>query len=928
MAMNQWRHVQQLFEAALQHSPPEKRQEFLVQECGSNRELREKIESLLAAHEQCGSFMAEPAFAGTAEVLHRSTTRFQTGDLLGGYKVLGLLGRGGMGEVYRARDARLKRDVAIKVLPRAFAADCERLRRFEQEARSAAALNHPNIISVHDMGTADGSPYIVSELLEGENLREILRHGAVPARKALEYARQAAAGLAAAHDVGIIHRDLKPENLFVTKDGRLKILDFGLAKLTRPEGGGSDSSTTEAFPGTEAGQVFGTVGYMSPEQVRGQNADHRSDIFSFGAVLYELLSGRRAFSGESPTDTLSAILHQDPPDLTRATPPVNPVMEHTVRHCLEKNPIERFQSAHDLRFQLQVAAEGLFPKAEPALADSSPLRRRWVLAIVTVLVLVASSLTFLIARLSAKLELPAYKRLTFRSGSIGTARFSSDGRTIVYGAAWEGNPSEIFINRIDSTEARPLGIGPSELLSISKNGELAVLLRPRFNPVQAFGTLATVSLEGGTPREIAEDVTSADWAPDGSGLAIVRNSDRLEFPIGRVLFQSAGWLGHPRFSPGGKSIAFVDHPPSSNAGSLVTCDLNGTAKVIAKGFVSTSSAGGVAWSPNGKEVWFSAVRGPGAVAIRAVSATGEERVIARNTVWMTVHDIASDGKLLFGGDDFRVGIKALAPHSTEERDLSWSDWSLMGAISPDGEMIAFSESGEADGQKSYAYMRGIHGAPAVRLGEGRAWSISPDKKWVLATGEALPSAGQLVLLPTGSGETKRFPPMKDDITYPVFFGVGKQVIFGVSANRSPRMYKMVLDTGEVNPVLPEGVRGRVVSPDGKSVIASDSSNSGDQIFDLAGRPPRPIKGLKKGEFVVAWGTSPLPLYVASGEGSVVSLFRLDPATGEREFWRRLIPSDPAGIRLIDDLYIAPDAQAYGYSYYRLLSQLYVAEGLR
>ena len=283
--MDLWQQVQQLFDAALQHSP-EKRQEFLEQACGSNQELRREVESLLAAHDQSGSFMAEPALAGMAEVLHRATSRFQPGDTVGGYKVLDLVGRGGMGEVYRARDTRLKRDVAIKVLPRAFAADGERLRRFEQEARSAAALNHPNIVSVHDMGTADGSPYIVSELLEGQNLREVLRQGAVPARKALDYAIQTAHGLAAAHDVGIVHRDLKPENLFITKDGRLKILDFGLAKLTRPEGGGSDNSTAEAVPGTEAGRVFGTVGYMSPEQVRGHRADHRSDIFSFGSILY------------------------------------------------------------------------------------------------------------------------------------------------------------------------------------------------------------------------------------------------------------------------------------------------------------------------------------------------------------------------------------------------------------------------------------------------------------------------------------------------------------------------------------------------------------------------------------------------------------------------------------------------------------------
>ena len=922
--MDPWEQVQQVFDAALQR-PREKRQEFLEQECGSNQDLRREVESLLAAHDESGSFMAQPAVAGMAKVLHRVTSRFQPGNMLGGYKILDLVGRGGMGEVYRARDARLKRDVAIKVLPQDFAADQERLRRFEQEARSAAALNHPNIISVHDMGTADGSPYIVSELLEGQNLREVLRHGPVPARKALDYAIQAARGLAAAHDIGIVHRDLKPENLFITRDGRLKILDFGLAKLTRPEGR-SDSSAAEAVPGTEAGRVFGTVGYMSPEQVRGQIADHRSDIFSFGAILYELFSGKRAFSGDSPADTMSAILHQDPPELTRATPPVNPAVDHTIRHCLEKNPLERYQSAHDLAFHLQLAAEGLLPKGETTLAERSPFRLRWMLPIGFALVLVAASLAFTVVRLSTKREPPSYKRLTFRSGSVGTARFSSDGRTIIYGAAWEGNPSEIFVNRVDSTEARPLGIGPSELLSVSKKGELAVLLKPQFGIWTRAGTLATVSVEGGTPREIAEDVTSADWVPDGSGLAIVRARSKLEFPIGKVLFQSAGWLGPPRFSPDGKSIAFVDHPSfGSDAGSVVTCDLNGAAKMIAKDLAE--SPGGMAWSPQGKELWFSAVRGSGALAIFAISPQGKERLVARGTGWMTIHDVASDGSVLLARDDWRVGIKALAHNSTEERDLSWFDWSLMGAISADGEIVAFSESGEAVGSNGYTYVRSIKGTPAVRLGEGRPWSISPDKKWIVVTTQSFPP--QLVLLPTGSGEPKRYPPIKDNIFYPKFLADGKRILFGLTTGAVDRMYLMALDTGEVKPVLPEGVIGFGVSPDGKYVAASGASDSMDKIYDLAGGPPRPIKGLRKDEFVMTWGKDPLPLVVAAREGSVVvNLYRLDPVTGQRRFWRRLAPSDPAGVRMVADIKVASEAQAYGYSYYRLLSQLYIVEGLR
>jgi Tol biopolymer transport system component len=664
---------------------------------------------------------------------------------------------------------------------------------------------------------------------------------------------------------------------------------------------------------------------MSPEQVRGEDLDHRSDIFSFGAVLYEMVSGKRAFKGDTSAEAMSAILRDDPPELTRATPPVHPAVDRTVRHCLEKNPLERFQSAHDLGFQLQVAAEGLFPEAETALADGSPFRTRWVLPLVIALVLIASLFPFVIARRLAKRELPAYKRLTFRSGAVGTARFSSDGRTIIYGAAWEDNPSEIFVSRVDSSDARPLGIGSSELLSISKNGELAVLLKPtwQFYVWHASGTLATVPLEGGAPREVAEHVTAADWAPDGSGLAIVKNASRLEFPIGHVLFESAGVLSHPRFSPDGNSIAFIDHPPATTIGSLVICDTKGTAKVLASGF---ASAGGVAWTPDGKEIWFGAVRSGTAQQLVAVSRDGKERLVTRETGSLTVHDIARDGRVLFTRDDFRTGMKALAPHSTEEHDLSWFDLSLMGAISADGELVAFSESGEAVAGKGYAYVRSIRGMPAVRLGEGRPWSISPDKKSVIVTTESVPP--QLVLLPIGPGEPKRYPPIKGDTFYPTFLGDGKRIIFGVTAGDSDRMYIMTLNTGEVKPALPEGVFGTVVSPDGKYVVGSSVSDRSDKIYDLAGGPPRPIRGISERERIAAWGTPPLPLYVATRGGSVVNLFRLDPVTGQRRLWRRLMPSDPAGVRLIADLYIAPEAQAYGYSYYRLLSQLYIAEGLR
>ena len=299
------------------------------------------------------------------------------GTKLGPYEVLAPIGAGGMGEVYRARDERLKREVAVKVLPASFSTDPDRLRRFEQEAQTAGGLNHPNITAVHDLGTHDGAPYIVTELLEGETLRARLSGGALSVRKATDYAVQVAHGLAAAHEKGIVHRDLKPENLFVTNDGRVKILDFGLAKLTQADGavGPQTNLPTLDGGGTEPGVVLGTLGYMSPEQVKGKAADGRSDIFAFGAILYEMLSGSRAFHRDTSAETMSAILREDPPDLSATNKNVQPGLERVVRHCLEKNPEERFHSAHDLAFDLE-ALSGLSGAAASASGAAAHARPR------------------------------------------------------------------------------------------------------------------------------------------------------------------------------------------------------------------------------------------------------------------------------------------------------------------------------------------------------------------------------------------------------------------------------------------------------------------------------------------------------------------------------------------------------------------------
>src|SRR2546423_3218305 len=292
---------------------------------------------------------------------------------------MGLVGAGGMGEVYRARDARLGREVAIKILSESFSRDPERLRRFEQEARAVAALNHPNILGLYDIGSQDGNPYLVSELLEGQSLRGILKSGPVSSRKAGDYAVQIASGLAAAHEKGIVHRDLKPENLFITKDGRAKILDFGLAKLTQSSAD-SEGLTVTGSP-TLAGVVMGTAGYMAPEQVRGEAIDHRTDIFAFGAVLYEMISGQRAFHRDTAAETMTAILKDDPPELADTAKLVSPALDRIVRRCLEKRPEQRFQSAQDLAFALGAlsgtdASGAARAKPQPRTWQS----QRWALA--------------------------------------------------------------------------------------------------------------------------------------------------------------------------------------------------------------------------------------------------------------------------------------------------------------------------------------------------------------------------------------------------------------------------------------------------------------------------------------------------------------------------------------------------------------------
>jgi serine/threonine protein kinase len=851
------------------------------------------------------------------------------GTKLGPYEIESLIGAGGMGEVYRAHDARLDRTVAIKVLPVSYSTDRDRLQRFAQEARSAAALNHPNILSIFDIGDSQGAPYVVSELLEGETLREVLKRGRVSTRKAIDYVLQVARGLAAAHDKGIVHRDLKPENLFITDDGRVKILDFGLAKLTRPElaRDSGDAPTIQAV--TEPGVVMGTVGYMSPEQVRGKEAEARSDIFSFGAILYEMISGKRAFQRETAADTMSAILKEDPPELTETVLNVPPALERIVRHCLEKNPAQRFHSISDVAFGLEVLT-GISSATTSGKQPIAPLRERraWLLPVAAAVVLCAAlAVVYLAGQHSASGSVAHFHRLTFRRGTILSARFSPDGQTIIYGAALEGRPTELFTSRFDSTDSRSLGLEKTQLLSVSSNGELAVSMGVhQIQPFTAAGTLGRVPLAGGAPREVAEDVAWADWTPDGSDLAIAKMGGRginLEYPVGKVIYQPRGWVSHVRFSPRGDLIAIADHVPTGDDGRVVILDRNGDIKVASSFFITVQ---GLAWSPDKNEVWFTASKEGSSRALYAMSLAGKERLLMRVPGVLTVHDVTRNGRALLTIENDHFGILGFREGDKNERDLSWMDWSLTGDISPDGKNLVFFESGEGVGSNYSVFMRGMDGSPAVRLGSGDFPALSPDGKWVAAINRASPA--QIELLPTGAGQPRVVTNDSLEHTRVRWAPSGNAIVFSAfDANHGPRTYWMDLDSGKTRPITPEGTIGLLISPDGKFALARDSERK-RWLYPLEGGDPQPLNAaLEPGDVVVDWEKDGKSILVEKA-GIPLKVVRAYLGSSKVEEVKTLSPSDAAGVVTVGGTRFSADRKSYAYDYFRILSDLYVVDGLK
>ncbi len=851
----------------------------------------------------------------------------KTGTQLGPYSVVSLLGSGGMGEVYRARDTRLSRDVAIKVLPAAMAKDGERLRRFEQEAKATGMLNHPNILAVFDFGLYEGAPYIVSELLEGQSLRELLRNGRSPLRKAVDYAIQIAHGLAAAHEKGIVHRDLKPENIFISKDGRVKILDFGIAKLTKPDVADEETRFYDSNVNTMAGAVMGTPGYMSPEQIRGKAADPRSDIFAFGAILYEMLSGKRAFDGASLTDINAAILRDDPPEISQTDPTIPLGLEHIVRHCLEKNAEERFHSARDLAFALQGLSVASGTQSRVAQAPGVRFSR-WKLPLYAALAAaIALVLGVWLGKRLGYVQPAAFQQLTFRRGTIHFARFTPDGNTVIYGAKLNGEDLAIFTTRPGSLESRSLEIPKADILSISSTENMAILLPEEGN------TLAKVPLAGGAPRRRESNIQFADWTPDGAGLAVVRDAGvktQLEFPIGKALYSTAGYVTNPRFSPDGKLIAFIDHPSHrDDSGSVVIIDLAGKRTVLSTGW---ASAMGLAWSPKGDEIWFTASKTGDDRQLWAVDLSRHQRILLSTPDILTLQDI-SHGRVLLSQDDLHAEVVGMLSGSEKERDYSWLDLSSAVDLSDDGKMLLMDESGQAGGESAATYLRRIEDSLPVQLGQGEAAALSPDGKWALSFLSGSPA--KILVQPTGVGQPKEI--INEDIASyqsASWLPDNKRFIFaGNAADHAARLYLQDVDGGKPRPITPEGIDvsdiggGFTVSPDGKSV-ALMSFNDEIFIYPSEGGTPQKVAGNRPGDVPIQWSEDGKSLYLyRQGEGRF-QIYRHDIAAGKSTLFKELKPSDLAGIDSMNSVLLTPNGKWYAYSYQRNLSHLFMIDGVK
>jgi Tol biopolymer transport system component/tRNA A-37 threonylcarbamoyl transferase component Bud32 len=856
------------------------------------------------------------------------------GTRLSGYEILRPIAAGGMGEVYRARDTKLLRDVAIKILLPELARDPERLARFEKEARSASALNHPNIVTIYEIGKDNGSAFIAMELVEGRTLREVIADRPLPTRRLLAIAAQIADGLAKSHAAGIVHRDLKPDNVMVTRDGFVKILDFGLAKLVHSgfqRSAGAELATVSRR--TEAGTILGTVGYMSPEQASGAPADFRSDQFSLGAILYEMITGRRAFQGPTDAQTLAAIIEDEPEPLAFAAPATPPSLAAIVERCLEKDPDDRYDSTRDLSRDLAAlrdrASSSSVSGPHPVPARRPRLSRRALLAGAIAAAVVVLAGMVIVARRTVPYQPPSFQQLTFRRGRVLRTRYTPDGGSIVYGATWEGSPREIFTSRLDGTESRPFGVKNADVLAVSSKGELAVLLK---RTPGGGGTLGIVPLAGGAVRELLENVVAVDWSPDGTQLAVASretHDTKIEYPIGRLLYKTKGRLDYSmRVSSSGKQIVFIESPPSTQAFApdeydLRVVDTAGKATTLFHAQTPRQLAGCL-WLRGDREVLFSSlsldtVRGHTS-DIDVVDLNGRVRTLYRGTGDFLPQDLSGDGRLLVAQSKFTVDLMFGSSSEPSERNIGWLTSSWLDDISEDGKTVLFHDETEV-------FLRPTDGSAAVRLlpqVRNEKSSLSPDGNWVLSASE---SKHELTLIPTGPGQSRKVPVGELELEKFGFMPDGKSILFSAAKDGRKRLYIMdetsrapraISDTGSPDEF--------VVSPDGKEIALSDPAG-GSRLYRVDGGPSRAVEGLVPGDHLLGWSQDGRSLLISRG-GIPLRIERLELATGRRELWKTLAPPDAASAYYMGPILVTHDGGHWAYSVNRAASsELWQVSGL-